>query len=260
MKEVIMLTLNKTLLSVSLAFALAGTAFAQPMDQEAKESYSLGASVGNYLSSQIYKQTELGASVNMDQVMAGLQDAMKNKSKLSEDEMLQALNTRAEKLNKLFTDKLNKIKETNRKASSDYLETNKSRKGVKVTASGLQYEVQKEGAGPQPKEEDIVTVDYSGRLIDGKVFTSPDGKVREEKFVMMTLIPALKEGLTMMKEGSSYTFVVPASLAYGEEGAGDIPPESALIFDVTLKKVEKPGANKDAAMPAGHPKMAWPHG
>ena len=121
-------------------------------------------------------------------------------------------------------------------------------------------EYQKEGAGPQPKEEDIVTVDYSGRLIDGKVFTSPDGKVREEKFVMMTLIPALKEGLTMMKEGSSYTFVVPASLAYGEEGAGDIPPESALIFDVTLKKVEKPGANKDAAMPAGHPKMAWPHG
>ena len=72
-----------------------------------------------------------------------------------------------------------------------------------------------------------------------------------------------------MKEGGKAIFVIPASLAYGEEGAGPVPPESALIFEVTLKKVEKPGANKsaDGQLPAGHPKvegnrpkMAWPHG
>ena len=115
---------------------------------------------------------------------------------------------------------------------------------------------------------DVVTMVYVGKLVNGTPFTNAEGTPAEEKDVVMTLIPGFKEGLSQMKEGGKAVFVIPADKGYGENGAGPVPPESALIFEVTLKKVEKPGANKESnqAMPAGHPpmngsrpKMAWPH-
>lgn len=195
-------------------------------------------------------------------------DALKNKSKLSEEEIVTSLNTRAEKLNQLHEAKVKEVKEKNRAESLAYLEKNKKKKGVKVLASGVQYEELKAGTGPSPKEEDVVTMVYVGKLVNGTPFTNAEGTPAEEKDVVMTLIPGFKEGLAQMKEGGKAVFVIPADKAYGENGAGPVPPESALIFEVTLKKVEKPGANKEAnqALPAGHPpmsgsrpKMAWPH-
>ena len=103
--------LKKTMLSVALTFVFVGSALAQDMTPEAKESYSLGASLGNYLSSQAFKQSELGAPVNMDLVVEGLMDALKNKSKLSEEEIVTSLNTRAEKLNQLHEAKVKEVKE-----------------------------------------------------------------------------------------------------------------------------------------------------
>ena len=256
------------MLSVALTFVFVGSALAQDMTPEAKESYSLGASLGNYLSSQAFKQSELGAPVNMDLVVEGLMDALKNKSKLSEEEIVTSLNTRAEKLNQLHEAKVKEVKEKNRAESLAYLEKNKKKKGVKVLASGVQYEELKAGTGPSPKEEDVVTMVYVGKLVNGTPFTNAEGTPAEEKDVVMTLIPGFKEGLSQMKEGGKAVFVIPADKGYGENGAGPVPPESALIFEVTLKKVEKPGANKESnqAMPAGHPpmngsrpNMAWPH-
>ena len=142
--------LKKTMLSVALTFVFVGSAFAQDMTPEAKESYSLGASLGNYLSSQVFKQSELGAPVNMDLVVEGLMDALKNKSKLSEEEIVTSLNTRAEKLNQLHEAKVKEVKEKNRGESLAYLEKNKKKKGVKVLASGVQYEELKAGTGPSP--------------------------------------------------------------------------------------------------------------
>ena len=99
------------MLSVALTFVFVGSALAQDMTPEAKESYSLGASLGNYLSPQAFKQSELGAPVNMDLVVEGLMDALKNKSKLSEEEIVTSLNTRAEKLNQLHEAKVKEVKE-----------------------------------------------------------------------------------------------------------------------------------------------------
>ena len=143
--------LKKTMLSVALTFVFVGSALAQDMTPEAKESYSLGASLGNYLSSQAFKQSELGAPVNMDLVVEGLMDALKNKSKLSEEEIVTSLNTRAEKLNQLHEAKVKEVKEKNRAESLAYLEKNKKKKGVKVLASGVQYEELKAGTGPSPE-------------------------------------------------------------------------------------------------------------
>ncbi len=255
-----MLTLKKSMLAVTFALAFGGLACAQTLDtDDAKESYSLGASLGNYLSSQIYKQTEIGVPVNMDIVVQGLLDALKNQSKLSDDDLLKYLGTRAEKLNKLNEAARQKFLAEQREKSDKFLAENKVKKGVTETPSGLQYEVISEGQGVMPREEDVVTLEYFGRLADGTVFDGTEAERSKEKFVVMSVVPGLKEGLGLMKEGSEYRFVIPAKLAYGEDGAGPIPPESVLIFDVKLLKVEKPGANS-MENPHGQPKKAWPHG
>ena len=120
-----------------------------------------------------------------------------------------------------------------------FLVENQKKDGVKTTASGLQYIVVKEGQGKQPKATDIVSVEYTGKLIDGTVFDSTNlhgGNPIE--FPLNQVIAGWTEGLQLMKEGAEYTFFIPSELAYGEQGAsGVIPPHSTLIFDVKLVKV-----------------------
>ena len=97
-----MFTLKKVILSASLALTVSSVAFAQaPQTQIQKESYSMGATLGNVIAGQVYRQTELGAEVDMAAVVQGFNDALKGKTELSDDDMLKILNVRAEQLNKL---------------------------------------------------------------------------------------------------------------------------------------------------------------
>ena len=105
-----MFAMKKIVLFASAALCAGSMAFAAPLQsQQDKESYSMGASVGNYLSDQIFKQSELGASINMDLVVQGFEEALRNKSQLSDDDVLKFLNSRAEKLNKLYDAQKKKI-------------------------------------------------------------------------------------------------------------------------------------------------------
>ena len=115
-----------------------------------------------------------------------------------------------------------------------------------TTKSGLQYEVLTEGKGDKPRVEDVVTVNYVGSFIDGKEFENTWQTKEPARFVMMSVIPGLAEGVALMTPGSRYRFTVPAELAYGHDGAGQIPPESALVFDLQLVKVEKVGAHQQS--------------
>ncbi len=122
-----------------------------------------------------------------------------------------------------------------------FLAANKGKDGVKTTASGLQYVVNKPGDGKQPKATDTVTVTYEGRLIDGTVFDSTAKHGGEPiSFGLGQVIPGWTEGVQLMKEGAEYTFFIPSELAYGEQGAGggEIPPNSVLVFDVKLLQVK----------------------
>ena len=124
-------------------------------------------------------------------------------------------------------------------AGTAFLAQNKNAPGVKTTASGLQYKVNKEGAGKNPTANDVVTVEYEGRLIDGSVFdsTAQHGG-QPATFPLNGVIPGWTEGLQLMKEGGDYTFYIPANLAYGDNSpAPSIPPGSTLVFDVKLIKV-----------------------
>ena len=133
---------------------------------------------------------------------------------------------------------------TNLEKGEAFLKENAAKEGVKTTASGLQYQVKTEGSGPQPKADEIVTVEYEGRLIDGSVFDSSKQHGGEPvTFPLNQVIPGWTEGLQLMKEGSEYTFFVPAKLAYGDRAMGDkIGPNSTLVFDVKLVKVGAPKA------------------
>lgn len=238
--------MKKIVISACAALLAASAAFAAPLQtQQDKEAYSMGASVGNYLSDQIYKQTELGAPINMDLVVQGFEEALRGKGQLSDDDVLKFLNSRAEQLNKLYDAQKKKLAAANAAKAKEFLDKNAKKKGVKVTKSGLQYEVLKEGKGPKPRTEDVVTVNYEGKLMDGTVFESTFAAKQPERFVLMTVIPGLDEGISMMTEGSRYRFTIPAKLAYGADGAGQIPPETALVFEVELIKVEKVGAHQN---------------
>jgi FKBP-type peptidyl-prolyl cis-trans isomerase len=121
-----------------------------------------------------------------------------------------------------------------------YLAENGKRKGVATTASGLQYEVLKEGTGPKPAVTDSVNVHYHGTLIDGKVFDSSVERGEPTSFPLQGVIRGWTEGLQLMPVGSKWRFHIPSDLAYGDQAQGDdIPPGSTLIFDVELLGIVK---------------------
>lgn len=138
-----------------------------------------------------------------------------------------------------FTNLQAKAGEMNAKAGKEYLANNAKEEGVKVTESGLQYLVVKEGNGKKPGPNDVVTVHYTGRLIDGTVFDSSVERGEPTTFAVGQVIPGWVEGLQLMSEGSAYRLFIPSELAYGEHGTGPIQPNSTLIFDVQLLKVGK---------------------
>ena len=126
--------------------------------------------------------------------------------------------------------------EQNKKAGESFLAENRTKAGVVTTASGLQYQVLKEGNGQMPSASDSVTVNYKGSLISGKEFDKGDNIT----FPLNGVIPGWTEGLQLMKEGATYRLFIPSALAYGESGAARIiPPNAALVFDVDLVKVNR---------------------
>jgi len=209
-----------------------------------KESYSIGASTGNYISNQIFNQVKLGAKVDMSLVVKGFEDALKNKLDMNDSEIIGNLNSRAEFMNKVQKKEHEKLLVDNAKKEKAFLEKNKKRAMVKVTKSGLQYEVLKEGTGKAVHDENIVVMNYKGTLADGYVFDDTYKRKAPAHLSMINVVDGLKEGLKLMKEGAKYKLYVPSKLGYGEVQMRDIPPNSVLIFEVELMKVLKPGAFK----------------
>jgi FKBP-type peptidyl-prolyl cis-trans isomerase len=135
--------------------------------------------------------------------------------------------------------KMKELQEKNKKAGLAFLEENKKKKGVAVTASGLQYEVLKQGEGPKPKATDTVKVDYVGTLVDGKEFDNSIKRGEPAVFSVGQVIPGWSEALQLMNVGSKYKIVIPANLAYGDNGAPPvIEPGAVLVFEVDLRSIE----------------------
>ena len=116
-------------------------------------------------------------------------------------------------------------------SNAEFLAENGKQTGVKQTTSGLQYKVLKPGKGPSPTATDTALVKYEGRLRDGTVFDANE----QTPMPVGAVIPGFSEALQLMQKGGEYRIWIPSDLAYGKTSPGEqIPPDSLLIFDVTL--------------------------
>jgi len=192
-----------------------------------KISYALGLSMGqNLMGSGVEK-------LNYQDLAKGIEDVLTHqKPQISYQEAQQVLNT-------FFQELENKVAGAAKADGEKFLAENAKRDGVKVTASGLQYEVLEPSLGQKPKATDTVRVHYEGTLIDGTVFDSSYRRGESISFPLNGVIKGWTEGLQLMSIGSKYKFFIPYQLAYGERGAGaSIPPYAALIFTVELLGIE----------------------
>ena len=192
-----------------------------------KISYALGLSMGqNLMGSGV-------ESLNYQDLAQGIEDVLtKQQPKISYQEAQQVLNT-------FFQELENKIAGAAKADGEKFLAENAKREGVKVTASGLQYEILEPSLGQKPKATDTVRVHYEGTLIDGTVFDSSYKRGESITVPLNGVIKGWTEGLQLMSIGSKYKFFIPYQLAYGERGAGQsIPPYAALIFTVELLGIE----------------------
>jgi len=126
-------------------------------------------------------------------------------------------------------------------ANAQFLADNAKKPGVIVRPSGLQYRILHNGFGKRPGPNDVVTVYYTGSLINGTVFDGTEPSLPAQ-FKASQLITGWTEALEQMREGDHWQIVIPANLAYGARGAGGgvIPPNQALVFDLTLVSVTTP--------------------
>ena len=190
-----------------------------------KLSYALGLSMA-----QNFKGSGI-ASINADDFADALRAVYEDKEKkMTYDEAKKVVQD-------FFTELEANAGAMNEELGKKFLEQNAQQEGVKVTESGLQYLVLKEGNGVKPGPNDAVTVHYTGRLI--AVFDSSVERGEPATFAVGQVIPGWVEGLQLMSEGAAWRLFIPSNLAYGPHGTGPIQPNSTLIFDVQLIKVNK---------------------
>lgn len=208
----------------------AKSAFATPKD---KVSYCIGLSMGSSWKKQ-------ALDVNPDMVAKGLKEGMGDaKPALTEDEVRQTLMEFQKEMMGKQQEKAKVLGEKNKKDGEAFLAENKKKDGVKVTASGLQYIVEKEGSGVKPSATNTVVANYRGTLLDGTEFDSSYKRGEPAEFPVDGLIKGWTEALQLMSAGSKYKLFIPSELAYGEQGAGDkIGPNATLIFELELISIK----------------------
>ncbi|AKD04568.1 FKBP-type peptidyl-prolyl cis-trans isomerase [Pontibacter korlensis] len=199
------------------------------MDLKEKISYIIGRDMATNLKKQ-------GIEVEAESFMKGLKDIQAgNASALSQQEVQEAMMA----LQQEMAQKQSAAGSANKEAGEQFLADNKGKEGVQTLPSGLQYMVLKEGTGKSPSASDTVTTHYHGTLIDGTTFDSSYERGQPATFPVNGVIAGWTEALQKMKEGAKWRLFVPAELAYGAQGAGDvIGPHSTLIFDVELLQVK----------------------
>jgi FKBP-type peptidyl-prolyl cis-trans isomerase FklB len=223
--------MKKTFITLVLLSAF-NVSFAQKTyTDDQKASYYIGLDIAQNMKKQ-------GFPVDPDLLAQAMKDEFSDKPKLfPKEEMGPFLQGFMQKQNEKRQAQEKAKADENKKAGAEFLAKNKQNKKIITTASGLQYEVLKEGdKKARPTASSTATVTYTGKLMDGTVFDSTDkngGKPIELN--LSGVIKGWTEGIQLMSKGAKYRFYLPSELAYGDNGAGNIiPPGAALIFDVEL--------------------------
>jgi len=211
-----------------------------------KFSYALGMDIGTQVAGNLKKQS---MEVDWNLVSQGLTDATSGgKTRLTEDEAKAVLNEVQTEVRKEQQEKAHQAAATNKTEGEAFLAANKAKEGVVTLPSGLQYKVLTAGTGPKPTASDQVVCNYRGTLINGTEFDSSYKRGQPATFGVGQVIKGWTEALQLMPVGSKWQLFIPASLAYGERGAGaEIGPNATLIFEVELLSIvdRNAGKNKD---------------
>lgn len=211
-------------LASAMTLMVFATACTKKLDTDAKKSsYAIGQQIGSNLKQQ-------NIDFDADALVMALKDASTGKNQMTKEEIQQAMMKLQENAMKKQTESA----DVNKKAGAEFLEKNKSAAGVKVTASGLQYIVEKEGTGKMPSAKDTVKCHYKGTLTNGEQFDSSYDRGQPAEFPVGGVIPGWTEALQMMKVGGKMKLFIPPELAYGPAGRPGIPPNSVLLFEVEL--------------------------
>ncbi len=202
---------------------------------KAQTSYLMGLQAGYSF------QRDGLTEIDTDAMVQGIVDAFaKSEPKVDPAKFQQIVMGFVQKLEADHIAKCEAEAPGNREAGQRFLDENKLREGVTTTPSGLQYKVITKGTGSTPKETDLVTFHYRGRLVDGTVFDDSYKGGVPAQIPMNNLIPGWVEAMKMMKEGGKWELFVPADLAYGDKprrGSG-VPAGATLQFEVELIKTE----------------------
>lgn len=200
-----------------------------------KLSYSIGDDLGKNFKRQ-------GIDINAGVMAQGINDGMSNNPKalMTDDQVKEVLAKFQKDVMAKRSADIAKKAEENKTTGTKFLAENKSKPGVVTLPSGLQYKVIKNGSGEKPSKEDMVTVEYTGHLINGEVFDSTSKTGKPATFKLSQVIPGWVEALQLMPSGSTWEIYVPASLAYGDRSVGGpIGPNETLIFNIHLVSVKK---------------------
>jgi FKBP-type peptidyl-prolyl cis-trans isomerase FklB len=221
-------------------------------DDKKKSAYYAGIQIGQQISQRILRglNFELAGKdsvevINVKNFMAGfIAGAVNDKA----GQLMTVEDAEAYAREHMETLKAKMLEEKyadNKEAGEKFLAANKKKEGVVTTPSGLQYKIITEGTGEVPADTSRVSVNYTGKLIDGTVFDSnadrkdKDGNVQPATFGVTQVIKGWTEALKLMPVGSKWEIYIPQELAYGSREAGKIKPFSALVFEVELVEIAK---------------------
>lgn len=202
-------------------------------------SYSLGAQLGmNARKDSIHLKMDLyekGYQAALDSSKLALADSTMNKviGRLQEKIQSKQMAAQAAQEQKM-TEKGKELSKTN----AAFLAENKTKPGVKVSKTGLQYQILKEGSGRTALPDDLLKIKFTAQFSNGEVFDSM-ARDRAVDFPARGLFPGWDEAALLMKKGGKYKFVFPPEIAFRDRAAGPIPPNSVIIFNVELVDLQK---------------------
>ena len=195
------------------------------------EKFSYG--IGLQIAQQLQKQQLSG--VDPRAIVLAIEDVLKGRELRVTMEEMQVAAVAYQ--NELKTEKL-AAGDKNKAAGDKFLEENSTREGVVVLDSGVQYRIIEPGKGGSPTETDSVVVHYRGRLLNGSEFDSSYSRGQPAELGVGQVIPGWQQALQLMPVGSKWEVWIPASLAYGAQGAGSIGPNETLHFDIELIEIK----------------------
>jgi FKBP-type peptidyl-prolyl cis-trans isomerase len=210
----------------------------QPVDvdlenKQHKESYALGLNLSEQLKQQNF-------DVDSDVFIQGFKDGSSDEPGLiTGEDAIKILIEKQEADRASAQSEQTKQAEENKTLGEAFLAENKGKEGVTTTESGLQYKVISKGTGPKPKKTDTITFHYKGTLIDGTVFDSSYDRGEPLIMPLEQLIPGWIEAVQLMPVGAKWELFIPHFLGYGARPAGQIGPNSALIFELELIDIKK---------------------